>query len=216
MKKYINTALCCLFCSVLIIVIAINVYANSNKQFTATQVDYKILLNGEEKQFNMPIVNIDGNTYIPLRETSEKFGWQVIWNAEGSEILLSDAENKEKMLDTSVEGMLDSGNKYEFHGEDSCIPNLDEYRETWNFTVETKLDATEVAETPLEAAKIGLRYISPPPKEADTIIVRYCSETDVWVLSVRRANPAPIPGGSSILTINLSDGSMVRYSTPGV
>jgi hypothetical protein len=50
--------------------------------------DYKIVLNGNEKKFVNPIVNINGNTYIAIREIAEALDYNVIWNQEEQSVNL--------------------------------------------------------------------------------------------------------------------------------
>jgi len=49
-------------------------------QLVAEVVPYRILVDGEEKQFNNPIVTIDDRTYLPVREMAETLGVDIWWN----------------------------------------------------------------------------------------------------------------------------------------
>ena len=134
-------------------------------------------------------------------------------NTEGSAASLnaSSEVNKESILYASCEGILDNGVKYQFHGEDEGIFNLSEFIDLWHYTVEEKLSTIEIAQTPIEAAKIGLKYIIPSPQKDDTLIISYCSDVDSWLLGLKRASLEPMAGGSNVLVVNYSDGSMIRY-----
>jgi len=95
-------------------------------QFIATQVDYRIFLNGEEKQFTMPIVVIDNRTYVPLREVSENFGWRVAWNEEERSIRLNsnyipDSDEFIEMMRTSQEGTLANGRRFRYIAQQDFV-----------------------------------------------------------------------------------------------
>ena len=42
------------------------------------------------QEYELPIITIDGRTYIPLRETAENFEFDVIWSEEENEIMVID------------------------------------------------------------------------------------------------------------------------------
>lgn len=54
------------------------VYAS--EVFNLVKVDYPIKINGQVANFELPILNYEGNTYIPLRKVSEATGSIVAWN----------------------------------------------------------------------------------------------------------------------------------------
>lgn len=58
-------------------------------QWDAYKFDSKILYNGKEVTFNLPIVSINDNAYIPLREAAEKCDMVVNWNDKEKEIILT-------------------------------------------------------------------------------------------------------------------------------
>ena len=77
--------------SVIVIMALLSVltaFAESTPFLEAYVSDIKIILNGEQVDFNLPVVTIDGNTYIPLRESAEKIGVGVGWDNENREILI--------------------------------------------------------------------------------------------------------------------------------
>jgi len=57
--------------------------------YNANSVHYKIFVNGTEKQFINPVVNINGNTYIPLREAAETLGMDVQWDSDNQTIQIN-------------------------------------------------------------------------------------------------------------------------------
>ncbi|MFU1795416.1 stalk domain-containing protein [Paenibacillus azoreducens] len=69
-------------------------YAASGN-LTASIANYKLIINGKEKELKNKPVTINGTTYLPLRETSEAVGYSVTLN--NGKILLnngSDASNQ--------------------------------------------------------------------------------------------------------------------------
>jgi len=64
------------------------VFANNIDQLIADVVQFKVIVNGDEKQFEMPIVTIDDRTYIPLRELSETLGMEVEWDEANQTIII--------------------------------------------------------------------------------------------------------------------------------
>jgi len=92
MKKYVINV--CLLLCIILISAAVGAFAGINGQFIANQVNYKIILNGEEKQFTLPVVTIDDSTYIPLREVSEKFGWKVDWDEKTQTVAITSSDDK--------------------------------------------------------------------------------------------------------------------------
>lgn len=52
----------------------------AGRVYEAYESDAKILFNDEEVDFQLPVVTIDENTYVPLREAAEKLGMTVDWN----------------------------------------------------------------------------------------------------------------------------------------
>jgi hypothetical protein len=50
-------------------------------QFTATQVDYKVYINGKQyADANKPVLNVGGNAYLPLRNTADALNVPISWN----------------------------------------------------------------------------------------------------------------------------------------
>ena len=76
------------------------VFAQDVRQFVAQKVSFKVVVNGEEKTFNDPIVTIDNKTYVPLREVSNNLGLDVKWDANNQKIELNSKQT------TSYDGLL--------------------------------------------------------------------------------------------------------------
>ena len=81
-----------LLVAIIILVVFVSVFANQITQFVATVVDFRIFLNDEERNFDLPVVIIDNHTYIPLRELSENFGMGVEWDGENNKIYITQSQ----------------------------------------------------------------------------------------------------------------------------
>ena len=57
-------------------------YALSKKQYIANEVNFRVIVNGEEKKFQLPVVTIDDSTYLPVREFCGTIGYSVDWHEE--------------------------------------------------------------------------------------------------------------------------------------
>jgi len=63
------------------------------KQYLLTEVNYPVVVNGKEyKDANSPILNYQGNTYIPLAKIGELTGVQYKWNDEKKRVEIGAAE----------------------------------------------------------------------------------------------------------------------------
>lgn len=71
--------------ALLCIVITV-VYADDITQFTANVATFKILINGQETNFDNPPVAINGRTYLPLRSIAQALGVVVNWNAQLNQV----------------------------------------------------------------------------------------------------------------------------------
>ena len=218
MKKVV-TAMCCAICFALA-TSSFTIRA-SDKQITAIKVDYRIMINGELTDFDYPLLSTGNRVYVSIRELSEILGYEVIWNGEGGEISLSDNNYMEEMFNASQKGTLSNGARYVFRGRDEEDFNLREFRETWVYSREEVLAAKVIAQTPVEAAEYGQKYMRVygiEKNETAFILVRYCHEADSWVLRIDWDDPHPFIAGGlpGLLVINRTNGSMAMYTTPYV
>ena len=78
-------------CILVIFILTSIVLSQSTEQISATIVQFKVFLNGEEKVFENSVVAINDRTYIPLREVAETLGINVEWNDDEKRI---DLENE--------------------------------------------------------------------------------------------------------------------------
>lgn len=77
-----------LFTIIAIITIPLLTFA-AGTFFEAYETDVQISFNNKEIKCQLPIVQIDGNTYVPLRETAEQLGVNVDWDGEKERIRLT-------------------------------------------------------------------------------------------------------------------------------
>ena len=68
------------FAVMAVIAIPLAVFAAGNLSYEAYKSDAMISFNDMDVNFQLPVVTINGNTYIPLREAAEKLGMTVDWN----------------------------------------------------------------------------------------------------------------------------------------
>lgn len=84
-RKY----LICVVSVALIIMVSLTVIANitsfqnetDKKIYVAEEYGTNIEIDGIQLNYDLPIVTINGSTYMPLRETFENCGYDVEWNA---------------------------------------------------------------------------------------------------------------------------------------
>lgn len=78
LKKYL-----CFFISLLFLLQIVNVTADPiAEELQVKAVNYNIVINNTKAKLINSIVNINDSTYIPLRELSELFRIEVLWDGE--------------------------------------------------------------------------------------------------------------------------------------
>ena len=77
------------FAVMAVIAIPLAVFAAGNLSYEAYKSDAMISFNDMDVNFQLPVVTINGNTYIPLREAAEKAGIVVGWNGDEQRIRLT-------------------------------------------------------------------------------------------------------------------------------
>lgn len=77
---------------IIIITSSLVIFAKDNIKLTyeGYESNIKILFNDKEVKFDLPIIMINGHTYIPLRETAQKANVNIAWIKEKNEILLNE------------------------------------------------------------------------------------------------------------------------------
>ena len=88
MKKRILTL--CVIISMTIVL----AHATEIGQFIANMVPYKIMIDGVEEQFEKPVVNINGSTYIAVRELCEKLGVYIERKEKEKEVVINTDEER--------------------------------------------------------------------------------------------------------------------------
>lgn len=87
---------------VILTLVTLIIFAENIAQYTAYEYGAKILVDGKETNFTMPVVLINDRTYIPLRETAENLDINVEWLGEENKILLNSKINKDILLRLSI------------------------------------------------------------------------------------------------------------------
>lgn len=68
-------------------------FANTVKSYLLTKVSYPIIVNGEEySDEELPVLNYQGSTYIPLRAVGDLLGSNVEWNGELGRVEIGEGE----------------------------------------------------------------------------------------------------------------------------
>ena len=194
MKKYLKRSIFI----VLVFIIAM-IFMGAAYELIAHRVDYRIFVNGEEKQFDMPIVTIDDRTYIPLREAGEQFGWEVTWDESTKEIHMNanqtdclDSNEFIAAMEESKEGTLANGRKYKYLAQkDFAMPNEEfiynefiEMMDLSKFTYEKFSDYAHIL-TIEQAAEAGEFYLNDNiyPVDAINYIILYDFKNQVWIIT---------------------------------
>lgn len=62
-------------------------FADSIEKFILTKVSYPIVVKGTEyKNADLPVLNYDGNTYVPLKAVGDTLGVKVDWNSDKGQV----------------------------------------------------------------------------------------------------------------------------------
>lgn len=112
-----------------------SVFADSIKEYILTKVQYPLLVNGfEYKNAELPVLNYDGNTYVPLKAVGDVLGAEVTWNQGLKRVEINDKSQvttpvatKEAVSNTEYEAIMIDGKMYgynTFSGESSIYPYL--------------------------------------------------------------------------------------------
>jgi len=68
--------------------IGISLVAIANPVDKMERVLFPVLLNGNNLQFDNPVVTINDRAYVPLRELADNLGMNVVWNEEKQQVEL--------------------------------------------------------------------------------------------------------------------------------
>lgn len=91
MKKLISTI------SVLFIILLFSTttFADSVKEFLLTKSNYPVYVNGEKYTNNdLPILNYEGTTYVPLKEVGNMLNISVKWNERSNQVEIGKSSTK--------------------------------------------------------------------------------------------------------------------------
>lgn len=213
MKKYTMIILSFVLFSVILGSIVVSAF--SVRQFTANEVDFKIIINGKECGFEQPIVTIEDRTYLPIREFCDAIGYDINWDSEKEEVLMSNKKNIfSDSIKVSREGILENGRKYIFHGIDEQNFNIKDYIEQMelftSMVYDERIQDGEI-ETIIQKIQVlfGLNNI---PAEMAGINGYYDTESDA-MLFMKDYYGVPQPGGLNVIVVNCKDGLTTLYSS---
>lgn len=166
---------------IMLVVLGINVYANI--------LQTKIQLDGTDIDIKKDIINIEGSTYIPLRETFEYLGFDVDWNEETNAINII-RENEQKLLSdihTIQKGSLASGQSYVFFPINE-IRDFDALQKSFDKSImyEERRKSDLVPDI-YTAVKLAKAYFYSEMENSDNIMITYNIIYDnnkgAWIVS---------------------------------
>lgn len=87
MKKRIFATILaiCLICSTF-------VFAQEDTVFHVIPYDFDIFWTGNHMEYDSPILLVNGQTYVPLRDWSESIGMDVHWDGKAREIIITESD----------------------------------------------------------------------------------------------------------------------------
>ena len=188
-------------------------YALSKKQYIANEVNFRVIVNGEEKKFQLTVVTIDDSTYLPVREFCGTIGYSVDWHEESEVVSMYSKKNLifTDNISEGHEGTLDNGRKYIFYGTDAKDYSLNDYVENkhvqYKYTYNKRITSTTIKEI---AEEIQLFFQYESNYAEIPLIVSYDSESNSLIFY--NDFTTSHLGGTSILVMNCSDGFLSMYS----
>ena len=211
MKKYLAIAVSIIISSIILGSVAA---AISERQFTVNEVDFKIVINGEDCEFSQPIITIDDRTYLPAREFCENIGYDIDWDGNKQVVSMTKKIVFKDDVVNSREGLLESGRRYFFYGTDN--PNgsdigLNAYLRQMKFRYETVYDVIILEET-IEgmAEKVEELFFTNWPEKVELNIIYF---PDANALSfIRKPGDVIFLGGLSTIIVDCESGVVKKYS----
>ena len=216
MKKKLILMLSFIMCSTLF---ATNVFALSQDEHAANEVDLKIVIDGEELTFDQPVVTIDNSTYLPIRELFEKLGYDVYWDDESKMVVISEKQQFIFNDDTytSREGTFKSGHKYIFRGTDELNYSIDEdYREDLEkgYFVKEKIFGVEFqGEETIETIAERIPSLLNPRIDANDAALVIAYDAEIKTLIFGFSYYTQHAGVGSDIIVNCEDGTIFLYSS---
>ena len=175
------------------------------RSYTAKEVHYVVDINGQQQNFELPLVSIEDRTYIALRQLCEKIGYDVEWVEDEKQIKIFSVDESLNFYEDickSQEGTLSDGTKFNYIAKDDF--SYHNQINQWGM-ISAKGDYGEIPTAKL-AAEIGkdiLEY-----NTLDTIIqVYYDSGEDVWF--IYGLNNNAMHSGLRSVAIRRSDGKVI-------
>ncbi len=206
-----------IFAAVLVLsIISTGVIVNalSERQFIAKESDFTVNINGFNTKFELPIVTINDNTYVPVRELCNKTEHNVEWDAENKTIYILNNKyvKMEDDMENSKNGTLTNGRKYKFYGTKEKDFSIDDYIDnqnlrfnyTYSFTIKEKT-IEKIAERVQELA-CGDR-----PELEDLNIYYDKNKGSLLFESVSTEFSAGTLDFPSAITLNCDSGEMAYY-----
>lgn len=77
----------------LVVLMNITAYAESGKIYKTVSVAYPIIINGTKLNSDLPVLNLNGSTYLPLRKVSEAVNVNISWDETNREVLIQKNKN---------------------------------------------------------------------------------------------------------------------------
>ncbi len=109
-------------------------YADEIQQFILTKVNYPVVVNNQEyTNAELPVLNYQGNTYVPLKAVGNLLEADVKWNAELNQVEIkknTDISNLDSQSDTKPEENYEFLNLEEYNdvNENFDAPNAVKYK----------------------------------------------------------------------------------------
>ena len=166
----------------------------SNNTYVLKQSEYPIVMNCAEMEFENPVLEMDGTTYVPLREFCEKGEIKVYWkNYEPEHLLDWPPEHRPvshiKLLAPFVQDRI----QYATWEGDGTIFSSEMEKEVF---VEKKYARLNKIQTPEEAIKLAATKLEPEyynnPYDTNIYAAVYIEKYDAWFVMFNRAYVAPL------------------------
>ncbi|MEC0210247.1 hypothetical protein P4H70_15015 [Paenibacillus ehimensis] len=158
--------------------ITTGVFADSTNLVTGVFSDFKIMINGKDASLENRIVNVEGSTFLPVREISNKLGYEVQFN-EGVISLSNDGKKYLKADDSNVR----PAPKTE---ENKQVSNSNIVKDLkTKYSKEGKLDA-ELVKKAIDSQEISPNAID--EKSGDTLLITVIKENNFPVYQVLKDN----------------------------
>lgn len=161
------------------------VFADEIRTFVATEAQFPVLVDGAPVQLDMPVVVIEGRTYLPLRAMGDVLNIFVDWDATNSQVIIDngklDENGADKMQGKYIPGediinnqeyvQVQDGTYFVTIGYISHIVSEKGYSVLWDeeaYLLTILKDGNDVVQCPM--TPIGVRACIPYDKFIDEIL----------------------------------------------